>query len=82
MALWDLHLEAESHWARRTGWSVYGMIRDAVRLMDDPRFKQLAAKHEENLATWRYGHFASPGDVIARLRNSCPLFRDFSVASR
>jgi hypothetical protein len=50
MALWDLYLESRSWWASQTGWSVYGMIRDQGRLMDDPRFKQLAAHHEEGLA--------------------------------
>jgi hypothetical protein len=50
MALWDLYLESESWWARKTGWSVYGMIRDQGRLMDDPRLKQLARKHQETLA--------------------------------
>jgi hypothetical protein len=49
MALWDLYLEGESWWALRTGWSICGVIRDMGRLMDDPRFKQLAAHHEEGL---------------------------------
>src|SRR6266699_6786268 len=51
MALWDLYLESESWWARRTGCSVYGMIRDAGRLMDDTRFRQLAGDHGEALAS-------------------------------
>ena len=67
MALWDLYLESESWWARRTGCSVYGMIRDAGRLMDDSRFKQLAAKHEEHLVTQRYGQFVKPVDLLRSL---------------
>ena len=51
MALWDLYLESESWWARRTGCSVYGMIRGAGRLMDDTRFRQLAGDHGEALAS-------------------------------
>jgi hypothetical protein len=50
MALWDLYLETESWWAHQTGWSVYGMARDAGRLMDDGRFKRLSSQLEENLA--------------------------------
>ena len=50
MALWDLYLEGESWWARQTGWSVYGMIRDSGRLMDDSRFKEFANTHEDQLA--------------------------------
>ena len=68
MALWDLYLETESRWAQRTGWSVYGMIRDAGRLMDDLRFKQLAAKHEEQLAIRRFGRFAKASDVLSRMK--------------
>jgi hypothetical protein len=49
MALWDLYLESESVWARRTGWSVYGMIRDTGRLMEDRRFKRLATEREKRL---------------------------------
>ena len=64
MALWDLYLETESHWARRTGWSVYGMIRDVGRLLDDPRLKQLALKHEEHLATQRYRLLVKPVDLL------------------
>jgi hypothetical protein len=67
LALWDLYLESGSRWARRTGWSVYGMIRDAGRLMDDSRFKKLAANHEENLAWCHLGGFASPRDVSIAL---------------
>jgi hypothetical protein len=39
MSLWDLHLAGESWWAVKTTWSVYGMIRDTGRLLDDSRFK-------------------------------------------
>jgi hypothetical protein len=56
MALWDLYLASESWWAVQTTWSVYGIIRDAGRLMDDPRLKPLARKHEESLARRRCGH--------------------------
>src|SRR5947209_341726 len=41
---------ARTAWARRTAWSVYGMIRDMGRLMDDARFKQFSSEHEERLA--------------------------------
>ena len=64
MAFWDLYLESESWWARRTEWSVYGMIRDVGRLIDDARLKQLASKHEEQLARQRYGRFAGPLTVL------------------
>ena len=65
MALWDLYLGSQSGWARRTGWSVYGMIRDVVRLMDDARFKQVALRHEESLAKRRFGRFVSAGDILS-----------------
>ena len=55
MALWDLYLETESWWARRTGRSVYGMVREAGRLMDERRFKQVAAKHEGRLTEYNDG---------------------------
>jgi len=60
MALWDLYLPSKSWWAVQTTWSVYGMIRDTGRIMDDPRFKQLAFKHEENLAERRFGRASRP----------------------
>ena len=72
MALWDLYLEAESPWARRSGWSVYGMIRDTGRLMDDPRLKQLALRHEESLAKRRFGRFVSAGDILSHLKIAAP----------
>jgi hypothetical protein len=50
MALWDLYLESESWWARRTDWSVYGMIRDNGRLMEDQGFREYAEDHEKRLA--------------------------------
>ncbi len=68
MALWDLYLQRESCWARRTGCSVYGMIRDVGRLMDDRRFKPLAVKHEESLARRRYGRFAKASDVLSGMK--------------
>jgi hypothetical protein len=67
MALWDLYLESESWWARQTGWSVYGMIREAGRLMDDPGFKQVAREHEERLATRRSSHFVTHRDIVGSL---------------
>src|SRR5712691_3585079 len=48
----------------RTGWSVYGMIRDAGRLMDDSRFKQVAGKHEGQLAEQRFGKLTRPNDLF------------------
>lgn len=82
MTSWDLYLVSESWWARRTRWRVYGMIREAGRLIEDSRFKHLAVKHEETLAKRRYGHFASSGDIVAWLRNYVPSFRVFSLPSR
>jgi hypothetical protein len=78
MALWDLYQESESWWARQTGWSVYGMIRDLGRLMDDPSFKQLSARHEEELAIQRYGHFARAGDFLQSVdeRLGCSLSKE------
>jgi hypothetical protein len=64
MALWDLYLKGESEWARRTGYSVYGMIRDSGRLIDQSGFKRLAARHEEELAIQKYGQFAKPEDFL------------------
>ena len=49
---------ARTAWPYQSGSSVYGMIRNVGRLMDDPRFKPLAAKHEEQLAIRRFGRFA------------------------
>ena len=62
MALWDLYLASESWWAKQTSWSVYGMIRDAGRLLDDSGLKKLAVKHEEYLAMRRA---AAPTKPIA-----------------
>jgi|SRR5712691_10168960 len=76
MAFWDLYLESESWWAVKTTWSVYGMMRDAGRLMDDSRFKQLAAKQEETLARQRYGRFGNSSDVIKELKKLLPSFRE------
>jgi hypothetical protein len=67
MALWDLYLGSESWWARKTGWSVYGMIRDAERLMDDPRVKQSAVKHEQSIAERCFGGRANPSDIFNSL---------------
>lgn len=44
MALWDLYIEAS-----RNVYRLYYMEREAVFLMDDPRFKDLCRKHEEFL---------------------------------
>lgn len=44
MALWDLYIEAS-----RNVYRLYYMEREAVFLMDDPRFKELSRKHEEFL---------------------------------
>ena len=81
MAIWDLYLASESWWARQTGWSVYGMIRDAGWLIEDSRFKQLASTHDEELAKLRYGNFGKPEDIIERLKSHVPAFRDFSAQS-
>jgi hypothetical protein len=67
MALWDLYLESESWWARQSGWSVYGMIRDAGRLMDDSRLKKLAANYEDGLAQYRIGMRIKTRDVFISL---------------
>lgn len=76
MALWDLYLASETSWARKTGWSVYGMIRDVGRLLDKPCFKKIAAHHEENLALQRNGRFAKPRDVIDELTRLLPTFSE------
>jgi hypothetical protein len=83
LALWDLYLENESEWARRTGWGVYGMIRDAGRLVDQPDFKQLAARHEEKLAIQRYGQFVKPEDFLRSVENfhGCAISRQVPTAS-
>jgi len=67
MALWDLYLESESWWAVQTTWSVYGMIRDASRLMDDSRLKQRALMHEAHLATCRFAKHINTSDVFNSL---------------
>jgi hypothetical protein len=54
MAMWDLYLASESWWARNTRWSVYGMIRDMGRLLDDSRFKQFSRDHEDHLVQRRF----------------------------
>ena len=83
LALWDLYLESESDWARRTGWSVYGMIRDSGRLVDQPNFKQLASRHEEELAIQRYGQFATVKDFLRSMENfqGCGISKQVSIAS-
>jgi hypothetical protein len=75
MALWDLYLESESWWAKQTGWSVYGMIRDSGRLMDDSRFKQIAFKHDQSLLERHSRGRANPGDIFNWLfpRAACAL---------
>jgi hypothetical protein len=75
MALWDLYLESECWWARQTGWSVYGMVRDVGRLMDDARLKSLATKHEEYLSKRGNGAPTKPIDVFNSLfsASACKL---------
>jgi hypothetical protein len=67
MALWDLYLASESWWAVKTTWSVYGMIRDAGRLLDDSRFKQLTLKYVESLAKQRCDQFSTAKDILDRV---------------
>ena len=67
IALWDLYLESKSWWSVNTTWSVYGMIRDVGRLMDDPQFKQLAVKHEKDLPRRRFGRRIEANAVFASL---------------
>ena len=67
MALWDLYLERESEWARRTAWSAYGLTRDAGWLIEGPHFKEISRNHEGNLASLRYGHFATPQEALCCL---------------
>lgn len=67
MALWDLYLESDTAWARRNVWSVYGMIRDAGWLMDDPRRKQLARKHEESLGSFHHEELNRVFQPLAKL---------------
>ena len=55
MALWQLYMECQSWWAKKTYWSVYGMVRDSSRLMDDPQFRRIALKFEGRLAEEKYG---------------------------
>jgi hypothetical protein len=64
MALWDVYLEGKSPWALRTRWGVYGMIRETGRLTDDPRFKRRFLRHDEDLATQRYGRFTKASGSI------------------
>jgi hypothetical protein len=64
MALWDLYLETKSWWARQTGWSVYGMIRDAVWLIDDWRLKKLPFRDEGKLARQHFATVPTPRDIF------------------
>ncbi len=75
MALWDLYLESESWWALKTVWAVYGMIREAQWLMDNPRVKQLAINHEEQLIKRGSGRLTQPNDLFNCLfpRSACKL---------
>ena len=66
MALWELYLESKSWWARQTGWSVYGMMRDTGNLMDDSRFKDLGERHEKTLARRCQRRFAILVDLPVR----------------
>jgi len=63
MALWDLYLESETWWACRTGWSVYGMIREVGQLMENPRFKHRAARDEKHLTGGRIAPMQEAPDV-------------------
>jgi hypothetical protein len=74
MALWDLYLASDSWWAVKTTWSVYGMIRDTGRLMDDSRFKRLARQHEKWLAVRHCA--ASAKEVFASFENLALSIRD------
>jgi hypothetical protein len=67
MALWDLYLDSDTPWARRTVWSVYGMIRDAGRLMDEPGRKQLARKNEESLGSFDHKELSCVLPPLAEL---------------
>ena len=70
MALWELYLDSQSWWARETHWSVYGMVRETGRLLDDSRFKHLALKHEEWLGSRQIGRFVSARDVLNWFRDT------------
>jgi hypothetical protein len=67
MALWDSYLAGESWWAVKTNWSVYGMIRDAGRLMDDARFKGIGVTHMERIAKRRFGSHIELTNVFQSL---------------
>jgi hypothetical protein len=58
MALWDQYLQSSSWWAKQTGWSFYGMIRDTGRLMDDTSLNHQATEHQVRLTR---------GDLLDRL---------------
>jgi hypothetical protein len=53
--------------AAQTDWLLYGMIRDAWKLIDDLRFKQLSRDHEDNLVDQLFGPTAKCRDVFNSL---------------
>ena len=73
MALWDLYLAGESWWARQTGWSVYGMIRE----------KQLAKQCHGRLTKPRdvFNSLFSPSacKLATRFTNSLRCYSDENV---
>lgn len=56
MALWDLFEREPGAWHQKSGGTIYGMVRDAARLLDHPDFKYLAGRHQARLESehgWR-----------------------------
>jgi hypothetical protein len=63
-ARWPFGISIWTPWPLRTRWGVYGMIRETGRLTDDPRFNRRFLRHNEDLATQRYGRFAKTSGSI------------------
>lgn len=81
MALWDIYLlrdkekpvdDKDWSWVRSTGYSVEAFLYKIASLVDDPRWKSLASKHEDTLAKPK---LHSIGDVLKQIQNGVEVAR-------
>lgn len=49
MAMWDFYISPENSWTKSTGKTIYGMVRDSARILDQAGFKTLARDYERYL---------------------------------
>lgn len=64
MALWDLYLQMDDDWVRKTGYSIEAFLHKIPVLVDDSRWKSLMAKHQSVIETPKLN---SIGDVLKQI---------------